>query len=124
MVDVLCALLSSTLYGPDIPKMYGDLTQRRHLGGLVGAIDIRRFVSLEQFHRRVSELIQRWNALPPAEPGGKVLYPGQPEILTKEQRLRDGIPLPAHLVATFDQLSQKNHLARTLSAWSSKAEQS
>jgi ureidoglycolate dehydrogenase (NAD+) len=124
MVDVLCALLSGAPYGPDIPKMYGDLAQKRQLGGFVGAIDIRRFVPLEQFHRRVNELIQRWNALPPAEPGGQVLYPGQPEILAKEQRLRDGIPVPAHLVATFDQLSQKSHLARSLSAWSSNAEQS
>ena len=64
MVDVLCALLSGAPYGPDIPKMYGDLSHKRQLGGLVGAIDIRRFVPLERFHRRVTELIQRWNALP------------------------------------------------------------
>ena len=48
MVDVLCALLSETPYGPDIPRMYGDLSQRRQLGGLVGAIDIGRFVPLER----------------------------------------------------------------------------
>lgn len=124
MVDVLCALLSGAPYGPDIPKMYGDLAQKRQLGGLVGAIDIRRFISLEQFHRRVSQLIQRWNALPAAEAGGQVLYPGQPEILAKEQRLRDGIPLPAHLVTTFDQLSQQNRLAGPLSTWPPKAEPS
>lgn len=116
MVDVLCAMLSDAPYGPDIPKMYGDLSQRRRLGGMVGAIDIKRFVPLERFHRRVSELLQRWNALPPAEPGGEVLYPGQPELITREQRLRDGIPLPAHVVHAFDELGVENRMERPLSA--------
>lgn len=29
MIDVLCAMLSGSPFGPHIPKMYGDLTQRR-----------------------------------------------------------------------------------------------
>ncbi len=116
MVDVLCAMLSDAPYGPDIPKMYGDLSQRRRLGGLVGAIDIRRFLPLERFHSRVSELLRRWNALPPAEPGGEVLYPGQPELITREHRLRAGIPLPAHVVSTFDELSIKTGLEKPLTA--------
>lgn len=60
MVDVLCAMLSSAPYGLDIPKMYGDLAERRQLGGLVGAIDIGRFVSPERFFARLSQLIERW----------------------------------------------------------------
>ena len=93
MVDVLCALLSDAPYGPDIPKMYGDAAEPRQLGGLVGAIDIGRFVPLGRFQSRVSEFVERWCALPPAEPGGQVLYPGQPELITRGRRLQDGIPL-------------------------------
>jgi ureidoglycolate dehydrogenase (NAD+) len=93
LIDVLCAMLSGAPFGPDIPPMYGDLAEPRRLGGMVGAIDIRRFVPLPQFHQRVAELIERWTALPPCEPGGEVLFPGQPELLHRERRLREGIPL-------------------------------
>jgi ureidoglycolate dehydrogenase (NAD+) len=105
LIDVLCAMLSDSPYGLDIPVMYGDLTQPRHLGGLVGAIDIGRFVPVERFHARVSELMKRWCALPPTQPDGQVLYPGQPELLMREQRLREGIPLGLRLLREFDALA-------------------
>jgi ureidoglycolate dehydrogenase (NAD+) len=104
MIDVLCAMLGDSPYGPDIPKMYGDLDQKRHLGGLVGAIDIARFVPLERFTERVAELFRRWCALPPVQPGGQVLYPGQPELLTRRQRLREGIPVGLNLLHELESL--------------------
>jgi ureidoglycolate dehydrogenase (NAD+) len=105
LIDVVCSLLSDSPYGPDIPKMYGDMTQPRRLGGLVGAIDIGRFVPLERFCARASELIRRWCALPPTQPGGKVLFPGQPELLMREKRLREGIPMGVRLFEEFDRLA-------------------
>ena len=104
MIDVLCAMLSGAPYGPDIPKMYSDdLSQRRRLGGLIGAIDIGRFVPLAGFHARVAQLIERFGALPPREPGGRVLFPGEPELRQRERRLREGIPLGIHTLAELDQ---------------------
>lgn len=107
LIDVLCACLSGAPYGPDIPKMYGNLTERRRLGGLVGAIDIARFVPLEQFVRRVQELLARWGALPPAQAGGKVLFPGEPELIAKARRLREGIPLPLPVIERLGQLGRE-----------------
>jgi ureidoglycolate dehydrogenase (NAD+) len=109
-IDILCAMLGGAPYGPDIPKMYGDLTQRRRLGGLVGAIDIARFMPLNQVQARVSELLVRWGSLPPVEPGGRVIYPGEPEELSKQLRLRDGILLPATLADEFDKLAHAGGL--------------
>ena len=110
MIDVLCAMLSGAPFGPDIPKMYGDLSQPRQLGGLVGALDISRFVPLDQFHARVAELIERWGALPASEPGGRVLFPGEPELITRETRLRDGIPLGLRTLEEFKKLAAANGL--------------
>ena len=115
LIDVLCAMLSDSPYGPDIPKMYGDLAQPRQLGGLVGAIDIGRFVPLSRFHARVSELVERWCHLPPSQPDGQVLFPGQPELIKREKRLREGIPLGLQLLREFGDLAAqygvKNPLA-------------
>lgn len=93
MIDVLCALLSDAPLGPDIPAMYGDLSAQRRLGGLVGAIDISRFVTLERFHARLVDLIARWSALPSVDPENPVLYPGEPELSVRARRLTEGIPL-------------------------------
>lgn len=110
MVDVLCAMLSDSPYGPDIPKMYGDMTQHRRLGGLVGAIDIARFLPLDRFHARVAELMKRWTGLPAAEPGGRVLYPGQPEVEESQRRLRDGVPIGLKLWEEFSQLAEQHRV--------------
>jgi ureidoglycolate dehydrogenase (NAD+) len=111
LIDVLCAMLSDSAYGPDIPKMYGDLDKTRNLGGLVGAIDIARFVPLERFTARVNEMLCRWGALPPAQSGGQVLYPGQPELLTRRRRLQDGIPVGLKLLQELESLGSEYGIA-------------
>jgi ureidoglycolate dehydrogenase (NAD+) len=105
MIDVLCSMLSNSPYGPDIPKMYGDYSQHRRLGGLVGAIDISRFVPLEHFHARVDEMITRWNALTPAQPGGRVQFPGEPELRERERRLAEGISIGVNLLDELNTLA-------------------
>lgn len=106
MIDVLCAMLGDAPFGPDIPKMYGgDMSEHRQLGGMVGAIDIARFVPLDRFHARVKDMIERWGLLPPTEPGCRVLFPGEPELIERERRLREGIPIGLHLLGEFDELA-------------------
>lgn len=106
LIDVLCAMLGGAPYGPDIPRMYGDLSQQRRLGGLVGAIDITRFVPLDTFRRRVSEMIERWGSLRPVEPDGRVLYPGEREVACRRERLANGLPLGLQLVDEFNGLAR------------------
>lgn len=107
MIDVLCAMLSDSPYGPDIPKMYGDLSQHRRLGGLVGAINIESFVGLDRFQHRISEMLQRWGALNPSQDGERVLYPGEPEEINRKQRLDQGIPLGLQLIDQFNEIAAR-----------------
>ncbi|MCA9412762.1 MAG: Ldh family oxidoreductase, partial [Candidatus Omnitrophica bacterium] len=107
MIDVLCSLLSDSPYGPDIPKMYGDMTENRQLGGLVGAIDIERFVEIKAFRPRIASIMQRWGALKPSDPGQRPLYPGEPEMLNREERLKTGIPLGHRLIEQFQELANE-----------------
>lgn len=111
MIDVLCALLGGAPIGPDIPKMYGDMSQRRLLGGLVGAIDISHFTSVDLFQDRIIEIIQRWGALQPLKAGEPVYYPGEPEHRTRQERLKTGIPVGWQLVKQFNQLALKSGLS-------------
>ena len=101
MIDVFCSFLLGTPYGPHIAAMYGDPSAKRLLGGLVGTIDISRFRQPAQFRAMTSALMEQWNAQTRANPDEPVLYPGQPELLTRQERLAKGIPLGVHLVEMF-----------------------
>ena len=112
MIDVFCSLLSDAPFGPDIPVMYGDLTQRRHLGGLVGAIDISRFIPVERFFTRASELLERWNAQTPCKAGERVLFPGEPELVEQQNRLKNGIPIGQHVLKELDEAADYHGVVR------------
>jgi len=99
-IDLLCSMLSGGPFGPHIPMMYGDLTQHRQLGGLVGALDIAAFTSVPQFKKRVSQFMDEVRALP-SNGDGPVLVPDDAEKLRALERRKSGIPLPA---AVYEQL--------------------
>jgi len=107
MIDVLCAMLSGSPYGPDIPKMYGDLSQQRNLGGLVGAIDVSRFIPEDTFRQRVDQMMRCVGSLTPSQPDGRVLYPGEPEIICREERLANGIPLGLGVIENLNRCAQQ-----------------
>lgn len=99
-IDLLCSMLSGSPFGPHIPMMYGDLSQPRELGGLVGALDIAAFTSVPQFKKRVTQFMNEVRALP-AMGNAPVLVPDDAEKLQAVERRKQGIPLPR---AVFDQL--------------------
>jgi ureidoglycolate dehydrogenase (NAD+) len=61
--------------------------------GLAIAIDIEAFMGVADFEAQIVALAQSIKGLPPVEPGGEVLLPGEPEVRESERR-RDGIPIP------------------------------
>lgn len=110
MIDVLCAMLIGAPFGPDIPKMYCDVTEARRLGGLVGAISISQFIDRAVFERRVTEMIGQLGAIPPAEGFGRVKVPGEPELEMKRQREREGIPVGLRTLAELNELAVAHNL--------------
>lgn len=111
-IDILCSLLGNSPYGPDIPVMYGDLTKKRHLGGMVGAIDISRFVPLEHFKTRLAEMLSRWVQMPTMPGSERVFFPGEPEVLERQRRLVEGVPLGVRLVEEFGALADASDIPR------------
>ncbi|MHB1007472.1 MAG: Ldh family oxidoreductase [Chloroflexota bacterium] len=89
-LSVVMALLATSLSAADIlPE--GETGMR---GALFLCINPAGFTSEEDFQRNARRTTDRLLAVPPAQPEGKVLLPGQPEMASRQQRLRDGIPLP------------------------------
>lgn len=111
MIDVFCALLSGAPYGPDIPKMYGDLTVPRQLGGLVGAIHIGDIMDLETFKIRLAEMAARLGQLKPSASASRVYFPGEPELETKARREVEGIPIGLNVLAELNALATATSIA-------------
>ena len=78
-IDLLCAILSNSLYGPHIPKMYGDMSEHRLLGGPVGAVKIENFINADIARSLVSGFLKELRNLPPRNSDEPVLAPGDKE---------------------------------------------
>jgi ureidoglycolate dehydrogenase (NAD+) len=102
MIDVLCSMLVGAPFGPNIPAMYGDLTVRRQLGGLVGAIAIPPFTDRQAFEARAMAMITTLRAINPVSGVDRVRYPGEPEEETRRMRELNGIPVG---VRTLEELN-------------------
>ncbi|MEM1689829.1 MAG: Ldh family oxidoreductase [Candidatus Hadarchaeales archaeon] len=62
-------------------------------GDLMIAIDPTTFVPKDEFKRKVGEFIEEIKSSKKAKGAEEILLPGEPELRTREKRLRDGIPI-------------------------------
>ena len=86
MIDVLAGALSGA-------GCSGSGNTRSRNGVLIIVIDIARFAPLEDFYRRVDELVAYVKASPLAPGFDEILAPGEIESRQKGRRLREGIPI-------------------------------
>ena len=59
------------------------------------AIDIKRFLPVEDFRQRVEHFVTMMKSSPVAEGFDEVLVAGDPQWRTERQRSAEGIPIPA-----------------------------
>lgn len=107
MIEVLCAHLTGVPFGTHVAKMYGELDKPRNLGHFMLAIDIARFTDPAGFGSRIDLLLREIRAEEPADPARPPLAPGEPERLSAEKRMREGIPLGAGVLADLDKLARE-----------------
>ncbi len=93
MVEILCAVLSgggmlTDLGGIGIPGRPLRANQ------LFMAIDVARFLPLDEFQRRMERLVTEIKSAEPAFGYTEVLVAGDPEWRKEAERLRTGIPVP------------------------------
>lgn len=98
-LSVMIELLARGLCGVD-PTLEGP---NGHNGTLIIAFQIPAFAPTEQFESAVSRFQAQVDGMKPLEGVERVLMPGDPELISRENRLRDGIPLPQSL---WDELSE------------------
>jgi uncharacterized oxidoreductase len=99
-LSVMCELLGGALTG-------GGAQDGRYSDTIVNnmltlAFDPARLGTAGTLEREIATLAGWVRASPPADPGGRILLPGEPERLAAAERDREGIPLPRRTIAALD----------------------
>jgi LDH2 family malate/lactate/ureidoglycolate dehydrogenase len=97
MVHILGGALSGASFSPIRVKTQKPSEPDR-LGHFFLAIDPKAFRPEGAFEDDLDAVIDVLHATPPLDPSEPVLVPGEPEAKAREQRLREGIPIPDALL--------------------------
>jgi LDH2 family malate/lactate/ureidoglycolate dehydrogenase len=92
MVEILCSVLS----GGVMPDQVGGIRfrgKRVRVSQMFLAIDVARFMPVEEFTARVTQLVEIMKSTPAAPGYNEVMVAGDPEWRMEAQRRRDGIPI-------------------------------
>jgi LDH2 family malate/lactate/ureidoglycolate dehydrogenase len=92
MAEILCAVLGGGAIGTEIGAIRTRGKQVR-VSQMFMAVDIARFISIDQFRARMDRLIRMMKSTPPAAGYSEVLVAGEPEWRMEQERGRSGIPV-------------------------------
>jgi LDH2 family malate/lactate/ureidoglycolate dehydrogenase len=92
MVEILCSVLSAGAMSTEVGGIrFRGKTVR--VSQMFMAIDIARFMPVEEFTARVEHLVKLMKTTPTAPGYDEVLVAGDPEWRMEAERLRNGIPV-------------------------------
>ena len=123
VVELLSAALSGAAMGPALENMgftAGAHEETRYpvhdaggsgTGHFFAAIDIGRFMPLDQYTARVDALVQTMKASRLAAGVESILLPGEREFLTERQRRPDGLPISTEVAAELRGASELTGVA-------------
>lgn len=101
-LGLLVEILGSVLAGEPITDDY------RYINGLaLIAIDPEPLCGLSHFRQLMDELTTYVTSSPPAPGHWEVVMPGELDFRMREQRLREGIPLPATTCRKLEEVARK-----------------
>ena len=106
VVDILGSILSGMPWGPHINRMYGDLDNPRRLGHLFLAIEVRRFLPIDEFKATLKDMTTELTSLEAAEGFVRVCYPGQRSGECRSRRAKYGIRIDAGLYTELQCLGE------------------
>jgi LDH2 family malate/lactate/ureidoglycolate dehydrogenase len=103
VVDILCGLLTTMPVGQEISSMYtSPIEEKRLLGHFFIAMDVDRFTSLENFKKRMKQMVDVLRSQPSLG-SESVMVPGDPEKKKCDVRNKKGIPLSSKTVEEIQQ---------------------
>ncbi|MFC2175121.1 Ldh family oxidoreductase [archaeon] len=99
--DLLSGALVRGHCGTDVHGS-ATTTERSTVGDFMIAINIANFTDISEFKQKTSKLVDEVK-----ESGEGVLYPGEKEQVTRDERLKNGIPLDEGLISELRKMGRE-----------------
>lgn len=97
-IEILTGMLANAALAHDIPHLYKKLSEPGANTFFMAAFRIDNFVDPQHFKQRMDEWIRFIRAARKQDGVDRIWLPGEKEIVTRHQRLSEGIPLNAEMV--------------------------
>ena len=104
VIDVLCGVLSGASWGRHVKY---TTVKNANVGHTLIAIDIAKFMKLEEFYERLEQMVSEIKALRKAPWTKNIWIPGERSWLTMQTRLRIGIPLHLSIVEELKSIAKR-----------------
>ena len=93
VMDMLCGILTGSDFGPHLGRQ-DDPTRHENAGHFFVAMEIGRFVPIDEFKARADQMIREIHESRRAAGVERLYLPGEIEWEKRQRRLSAGIPLP------------------------------
>jgi ureidoglycolate dehydrogenase (NAD+) len=111
LIEVLSAILTgASIRWQVLSWTFSDPSKPTGHGAAFMAINIARFMPVEQFNERMDQTIREIRASEKAAGAERIYLPGEMEWERREKALVEGIDLPADVVASLGDLAQDLNL--------------
>lgn len=111
LVDILCGVLSGAAYGPNVDDVHRAVppgtTPFPNVGHFFLAIDIGRFMPLEDFEARMDDYIDTIHGSRLALDQERIWIHGEKEFEMSECHARDGIPLARNVLESLNSIGRR-----------------
>jgi L-2-hydroxycarboxylate dehydrogenase (NAD+) len=105
MIGLLAGVRNGAAFGRDVIDFNADDESATNTGHCIAAIDIARFMPPQTFTREVDRHVRDLRASQRLPGVDAIRLPGDRRAACRDERARDGVPVPAPLLAQLDKLA-------------------
>jgi uncharacterized oxidoreductase len=107
-INFMMEMLGGALTGSGVSAGIEDKEKRKFGNGMLSLyISVQKMVDLDYFSKEVKSYADFVRASPPANQNEKVMIPGDKEILTNEDRMKNGLPVAPLVWENIRQTAEK-----------------
>lgn len=106
VVDILAGMLSGSSYGPDV-KTFHQLSGPTGIGLFSTAIDISRFMPLDEFRQLMASYIESLRKVKKADGISRIYFPGEIEYEEEKRSRAEGVEIDPIVAESLNQILEK-----------------
>lgn len=114
IIDVMCACMAGGNNSRQIPRMFENPTEPSGVGYCMGAIDIRKFLDVEEFKARTDEMFDELKAGTPAPGFSQIMIPGEIEYNLARKNEAEGLEISPATMKEFEALAGRYQVSLDL----------